>query len=117
MKSLNKINPQVGFNLLSIFVLWLILILFSVSVGYEMRVTYNITYFIGDAFLLCSPMWLMGRKGRWYAVAIIWILSILLIASALYYRYWGDLLPLSAIFNTSNWNHFVFEGNIVLNNF
>lgn len=112
MKLLNKINPQVGFNLLSIFVLWLIFMLFSVSVGYEMRVTYNITYFIGDAFLLCSPMWLMGRKGRWYAVAIIWILSILLIASALYYRYWGDLLPLSAIFNTSNWNHFVFEGAI-----
>lgn len=112
MKFLNKINPQVGFNLLSIFVLWLIFILFSVSVGYEMRVTYNITYFIGDAFLLCSPMWLMGRKGRWYAVAIIWILSILLIASALYYRYWGDLLPLSAIFNASNWNHFVFEGAI-----
>lgn len=112
MKFLNKINPQTGFNLLSIFVLWLIFILFSVSVGYEMRVTYNITYLIGDAFLLCSPMWLMGRKGRWYAVAIIWILSILLIASALYYRYWGDLLPLSAIFNASNWNHFVFEGAI-----
>ena len=112
MKFLNKINPQVGFNLLFIFVVWLILILFSVSVGYEMRVTYNITYFIGDAFLLCAPIWLMGRKGRWYAVAVIWILSILLIASALYYRYWGDLLPLSAIFNTSNWNHFVFEGAI-----
>lgn len=89
--------------------LWLILILFSISVGYELRILYNVIYFVGDAFLFCAPMWLWGRKSRWYSVFVIWLISIYLISSALYFRFWGDLLPLSAIFNTANWNHLVFE--------
>lgn len=105
----NKINLEIGYFLFSVFTLWLILILYSINLKYELRLFYNIIYFIGDACLLLSPMWLLGRRSRWYAVPVIWLVAFYLVATAIYFRFWGELLPLVSVFNTSNWNHFVFE--------
>ena len=35
------------------------------------------------------------------------IIALYLVACDIYYRYWNDLLPLTSIFNASNWNGFV----------
>lgn len=56
-----------------------------------------------------SPMWFLERKSRWYSVPVVWLISIYLMASAVYFKYWSNLLPLVSIFDSSNWNHFVFE--------
>lgn len=110
MKFLNKINPQTGYFLFSVLILWLILVLYSIGLEYKLQIFYNLIYYIGDACLIFSPLWLLGRNSRWYSVPAVWLISIYLVASAVYYRYWGELLPLVSIFDTSNWNHFVFEG-------
>lgn len=109
MKFLNKINLQIGYFIFSVFTLWLILILYTIDIELKVRLFYNVIYLIGDACLILSPLWLLGRKSRWYSIPVIWLISIYLMASAVYFKYWGNLLPLGSIFDSSNWNHFVFE--------
>ena len=100
MKFLNKINPQTGYFLFSVLILWLILVLYSIGLEYKLQIFYNLFYYIGDACLIFSPLWLLGRNSRWYSVPAVWLISIYLVASAVYYRYWGELLPLVSIFDT-----------------
>lgn len=109
MKFLNRINLQSGYIIFSVFTLWLILILYTIDIGLNVRLFYNVIYFIGDACLILSPMWFLERKSRWYSVPVVWLISIYLMASAVYFKYWSNLLPLVSIFDSSNWNHFVFE--------
>ncbi len=88
--------------------LWSILCVFTLSIGDSLRLFYNVLYFIGDSALLLAPVWLLPRRLRWLSVVPVWLTSVYLTASSMYFRYWGDLLPLSSVFEPDNWNSFVF---------
>ncbi|WP_289386383.1 hypothetical protein, partial [uncultured Duncaniella sp.] len=88
--------------------LWSILCVFTLSIGDSLRLFYNVLYFIGDSALLLAPVWLLPRRLRWLSVVPVWLTAVYLTASSMYFRYWGDLLPLSSVFEPDNWNSFVF---------
>ena len=88
--------------------LWSILCVFTLSIGDSLRLFYNVLYFIGDSALLLAPVWLLPRRLRWLSAVPVWLTSVYLAASSMYFRYWGDLLPLSSVFEPDNWNSFVF---------
>lgn len=52
---------------------------------------------LGDAALILSPYWLLSSKWRWTSVFFIWIYSLWSIANLAYFRFWDDLIPVSAI--------------------
>lgn len=61
-----------------------------------------------DLAFLTLPFWLLPRKYKYWTVPLLWALSLLLIANALYFKYWHDMLSLSQAFVSENFNGFVF---------
>lgn len=83
------------------------LFLLSEDIGDPSLVKLRLTLYVADALLFLSCYWLVGPKFRWLSVVVIWLIAIFAFANALYFRYWGDLLPLPSIFVPYNYNVFV----------
>ena len=91
-------------GLLSLFAL---LMIFTAAVGHGIRLKYEVMVFFGDCALIVAPVFLLPRRWRWTAVIPVALLALYLTASEIYYRYWGDFLPLTSIFTSASWNGFV----------
>lgn len=52
---------------------------------------------LGDVALILSPYWLLSAKWRWTSVACVWLYSFWDIANLAYFRFWDELIPVSAI--------------------
>lgn len=65
--------------------------------------------YLADAAVLLSFYWLCAPKLRWLSLPALWIISIFVLANVLYFKYWGDLMPLSSIFTANNYNGFVLK--------
>lgn len=67
------------------------------------RIT-NALLMLSDAVLIMAPLWLLSNRWKWTAVAPTAFISIFLYINALYFRFWGEVLPLSALSMTGNIN-------------
>lgn len=63
----------------------------------------------GDAALLMSVYWISPKRIRGVMTVWFWIITIFLYANVLYMRYWNDIIPFNAIFDTSSYNGLVFK--------
>lgn len=52
---------------------------------------------LGDVSLILSPYWLLSAKWRWTSVVCVWLYSFWNITNLAYFRFWDDLIPVSAI--------------------
>lgn len=58
----------------------------------------------GDAAMLTAPYWLMSRRWRWTVTLPVVLTALFLLVNIWYYRFWGDILPLTAFSMVSNVN-------------
>lgn len=65
--------------------------------------------YLADAAVLLSFYWLCAPRLRWISLPVLWLISLFVLANVLYFRYWGDLMPLSSIFTANNYNDFVLK--------
>lgn len=93
--------------ILSAGLLYFLFMFFTVSVGHEARLKYEFITFAGDALLVMAPFWLLTRRWRLLAVIPVAVIALFLTGCEMYFRYWGDFMPLTSVFDTSNWNGFV----------
>lgn len=58
----------------------------------------------GDTVLLTAPYWLMPGRWRWTVTLPVVLTALFLLVNVWYYRFWGDILPLTAFSMMSNVN-------------
>lgn len=85
------------------------IMLFSFIIGDNSTFKLKAIIFLADAILIFAFYWLCSPRLRWLSLPVVWIISIFLFANALFFKYWGDMFPLSAIFDSSNYNSFIFN--------
>lgn len=111
LTSINR-NISAGASLFYIFssiVLGGILLIFYRDVDFSLKPLYMAEFVSMDVLALLSIYWLSPRHMRGFTLIIIWCISLLLGANALYYRYWGSLLSPSTILDPSSFNSFVWN--------
>ena len=85
------------------------IMIFSFIIGDNSTFRLRSVLFTADMAVILSFYWFVNPRLRWLVIPVIWIVSIFLFANALFFVYWGDMFPISAIFNASNYNSFVFN--------
>lgn len=58
----------------------------------------------GDILLILLPYWLVGRRWRWTVIAPALFVAAFFLINIWYMRFWGDLLPLTALCMAANIN-------------
>lgn len=86
----------------------------SVIVGDFSPVKQRVILYIADAMLLTFFYWFCSGKWRCITLVWIWFISLFVLANVMYFRYWGDMIPLMSVFETSNYNSFVFNSIVPL---
>lgn len=97
----------IAYILIAIISLGAALMLLSCIINDNSTYRLRTVMYLGDAAVLMSFYWLCRPKLRWLSLPVAWIIFIFALANALYFRYWGDLMPLSSIFTANNYNDFV----------
>ena len=97
------------FYITSFIVLGGILLIFYRDVDFSLKPLYMAEFVCMDVLALLSIYWLSPRHMRGFTLILIWGISLLLGANALYYRYWGSLLSPSTILDSSSYNTFVWN--------
>lgn len=97
------------FYITSFIVLGGILLIFYRDVDFSLKPLYMAEFVCMDVLALLSIYWLSPRHMRGFTLILIWGISLLLGANALYYRYWGSLLSPSTILDSSSYNSFVWN--------
>lgn len=85
------------------------IMIFSFIIGDNSTFRLRTVLYIADMAVLTCFYWFLKPRFRWLVLPVIWIIALFLFANALFFAYWGDMFPISAIFNTSNYNSFVFN--------
>lgn len=89
--------------------MWVLLMVFTLSIGHELRFRYEALHLLADAVLAMSYVFLLPKRFRYLAFIPSALSAVYLVSSRMYYAYWGDLLSLSLIIEPTNWNGFVFK--------
>lgn len=85
------------------------IMLMSSLIGDSDTIKLRLLLFSADSAIILSPYWLLKPRWRWTILPLAWIISLFLEANVLYFRYWHDLIPLSAVFIPANYNSLVFD--------
>ena len=85
------------------------LMIFSFIIGDNSTFRLRAVLYTADMAVLLCFYWFVRPRWRWLTIPLTWIIAIFMFANALFFVYWGDMFPISAIFNTSNYNSFIFK--------
>lgn len=103
------VDRSAWFAITAIAVIAVELLVFTRSIGDPASLRLRCVTCIGDAALIMLPYWICSPRWRAIALPTVWVVSLFLLANALYFKYWGDLFVLASIFEPSNYNSFVFK--------
>ena len=103
------ISPEILFILSAIILTAADIMIFSFVIGDDSTFRLRTILYIGDAAVIFAGYWFCRPRCRWIVLPLAWIVAVFLFANALFFRYWGDMFPISSIFDTSNYNRFVFN--------
>lgn len=92
---------------LCVLALWSIFVVFTLGLGHEVRIKYEMMYYAGDAALMAAPALLLPRRWRMVMLLPVALTALYLMASQAYFQYWHDTLPLDLVFRSASWNGFV----------
>lgn len=93
--------------ILCVAALWSIFVVFTLGLGHEVRIKYEMMYYAGDAALMAAPALLLPRRWRMVMLLPVALTALYLMASQAYFQYWHDTLPLDLVFRSASWNGFV----------
>lgn len=85
--------------------LFLLTLMFKIYTGQE--ITFSRTLYailIGDVFLLLAPFWLFPNRWKWTVVIPTAFLTCFFVINVWYFRFWGNILPPSALVMVTNIN-------------
>lgn len=69
---------------------------------------------VGDVSFVLSPYWFLSKKWRSTILLPVWIFGAFCISNIIYFRFWGDFLPASALWMSGNVNGDLFDYTVSL---
>lgn len=55
-----------------------------------------------DGLLIAAPYWLLPSRLRWMSLIAVWGMAVMALCDAVYFRFFNDCMPLSALLQTGN---------------
>lgn len=68
--------------------------------------------FIGDPLLILIPFWFLRPKWRWMLLIPVWIISLWMMVNIWYFRFWHDIIPVTAFTMLGNLGTGLFESSM-----
>lgn len=76
------------------------------------NVVISIVNYGAEAMVMSLPLWILPGRWRIITPLFIWVCGLFLLANAVYYKFWHDLIPLTLIFNSQSYNSLVFNSGL-----
>jgi hypothetical protein len=87
---------------------------FSHDVGVSHTLLQAVEVLLAEGVMALAVYWIWPRHMRGLVTIWMWVLSLFLGANAIYFRKFGDLMPLSSVFSAESYNSFVWDSGIAL---
>ncbi len=111
-KNASRPPSEILFGLTLTAALWLTLLCMTITTGMSMSTLHRLEFVTADTMLLTAPYWAWPRRMRGIMTITLWTVTAIAIASTLYIRYWGTLLPVTALTDPASYNSIVIESTL-----